>query len=638
MIIDVKATRQAPAEPTPAQRYALKSMDRKSRTPLALGLMLAGLVVYLKSFLVGGSHATEGSAPEPAAAGEIDPEPSPQERELALAAMSPPFSPPESAAGDAPHGSGGRIVEEMPPARFMQIESPPVESFGTEASISIDARDWISSNPLGFDWLAANDNSSPGFHGPDGPQPHDPGEPHDPGPDTTDTAPDAPGEAGDPACEDDDEKAPNRAPRVSGPVYLLDLAGCAVLLIGLEELLRNAHDPDGDALSVENLTVSHGTLMPADDGWLFQGGPQLEGEVTITYAVTDGALSVAQVAYLMVRRNVTTGSPHDDIILGSMCADEIDGGDGDDNIDARAGDDIVFGGDGDDHIVAGDGNDTVFAGAGDDIVFGGRGDDHLSGGDGDDRLYGGDGDDILFGDVGADLLDGGAGDDMLDGGDGDDLLDGGDGHDVLVGGAGRDRVLGGNGDDHIVATADGEADVYDGGDGHDTLDYSATEAGVTVDLSAGVATGSEIGEDTVRSVEAVIGGAGDDHLIAAPGMATTFTGGLGDDIFEFLPPGAAALADAPPAPTHTVIDFAVGDRIRMSKYDIFERALDRLEDRFEEIYGDDFDDDDIAIRYRHDRTDEMSRTVVEADINGDGTWETTIAIEGHRVLVIIEHA
>ena len=339
MIIDVKATRQAAAEPEPAQRYALKSMDRKSRKPLALGLMLAGLVVYLKSFLAGSGRAAENDGPEPAGAEEIEPEPLPQEQELGLAALPVPFSPPEGAAGDEPQGSGGRIVEEMPPARFMQVESlamPPIE-----ASISADARDWISSNPFGFDWFAANDNPPPDFRLPDAPPPQGPGETEPAGlvPDTTDAAPDttdaAPDEAEDPAGEDDDEKAPNRAPRVSGPVHLLDLAGCAVLLIGLEDLLRNAYDPDGDVLSVENLTISHGTLVRADDGWLFQGGPRLEGEVTITYEVSDGALSVAQVAYLTVKRNAIAGSGDDDVLLGSMCADEIDGGAGDDNIDAR---------------------------------------------------------------------------------------------------------------------------------------------------------------------------------------------------------------------------------------------------------------------------------------------------------------
>mgnify|MGYP007060992281 CR=1 FL=1 len=85
MIIDVKATRQAPAETDPAQRYLLKSMDKKSRTPLAISLLMAGLVVYLKSFFTGGSQAADGDGPRPAEAGKIDPEPSPQEQALALA-------------------------------------------------------------------------------------------------------------------------------------------------------------------------------------------------------------------------------------------------------------------------------------------------------------------------------------------------------------------------------------------------------------------------------------------------------------------------------------------------------------------------------------------------------------------------
>ncbi len=74
----------------------------------------------------------------------------------------------------------------------------------------------------------------------------------------------------------------------------------------------------------------------------------------------------------------------------------------------------------------------------------------------------------------------------------------------------------------------------------------------------------------------------------------------------------------------------------MSKYDIFERVLDRHEDQFEAIYGDDLEEDDIAIRYRHDRVDELSRTVIEADFNRDGIWETTVTIDGARMLVVIE--
>lgn len=76
----------------------------------------------------------------------------------------------------------------------------------------------------------------------------------------------------------------------------------------------------------------------------------------------------------------------------------------------------------------------------------------------------------------------------------------------------------------------------------------------------------------------------------------------------------------------------------MSKYDIFEEVLDELDDRFEDIYGADIDDDDIAIRYRQDRTDEIDRTIIEVDIDRDDFYETTINIQGRHVLVFIEQA
>ena len=391
-------------------------------------------------------------------------------------------------------------------------------------------------------------------------------------------------------------------------------------------------------LSIRNLTVSQGTLAPTDGYWLFQAGPKLEGRVTLTYEITDGDFFVEQVAYLNVRRNAIEGSEGDDVILGTSCGDDIAGGAGNDNIDARGGDDVVAGGNGDDHIVAGDGDDTVLAGHGNDIVFGGAGNDTISGGAGDDRLYGDAGDDTIFGDAGADMLFGGAGADILDGGMGDDRLEGGEGDDLLIDGSGRDGNFGGAGDDRVVAALDGDDDIHDGGEGHDTIDYSRTASGVTIDLDGGGASGLEVGDDTIASFEAAIGGSGDDHITASRLHATILTGGEGDDVFRFLPPAVqAAGAEPPAAANHIILDFAVGDRIHMSKYDIFERVLDRHEDEFEAIYGDDFEEDDIAIRYRHDRIDELSRTVIEADFNRDGIWETTVTIDGARMLVVIEH-
>jgi Ca2+-binding RTX toxin-like protein len=324
-----------------------------------------------------------------------------------------------------------------------------------------------------------------------------------------------------------------------------------------------------------------------------------------------------------------------------MCADDIVGGDGDDNIDGRAGHDAISGGGGADHIVAGSGNDTVFGGAGHDIVFGGAGDDHISGGAGNDRLHGGDGDDIIFGDAGDDTLSGGSGNDLLSGGDGNDLVDGGDGDDHIAGGAGddvlmngegEDVVLGGAGNDHVVAALDADDDFYDGDAGCDTLDYSAATQSVTVNLAYGTASGVEIGEDTISGFETVIGGAGDDHFVAGS-APTVLAGGGGENLFEF---GSTTKASEPGAVRHEILDFEVGDRIRMSKYDIFERALDELEDRFEDVYGHEIDDDDIAIRYRQDRTDDIDRTIIEADLNKDDLYETTINVHGRHAFVFIE--
>ncbi|RJL11106.1 calcium-binding protein, partial [Paracoccus siganidrum] len=587
--------------------------------------------------------------------------------------------------------------------------------------------------------------------------------------------------------EDDDDGDPppeggNRPPRVSGPVQLADMASCAVLAIGLAQLLRHAEDPDGDALSVHHVTASAGTVIRTDSGWDYRPDPGYSGPVTLSYEIGDGQASITQTAHFTVfERHFIQGTDGDDNLLGGACAEDIDGGDGDDNIDAGGGADVVRGGRGNDHIIAGDGNDTVFGGDGDDVIFGGRGDDHLWGGAGDDRIFGQEGDDIIHGEAGDDLLDGGAGDDYLDGGtgndslygragddvliggDGDDLLEGGAGNDVLSDGLGSDVVRGGRGDDHVIAALDAADDVYDGGAGVDTLDYSAATDSLTIDLQDGLASGEEIGTDAITGFENVIAGAGDDHVIAAldggdssldggegvdtldysaatdslvidlqDGFASgeeigtdaitgfenviagagddhviaaldggdssldggegmdkldysaaedcllidldagivsgveigtdsitgfeavsggqgddhfilgddpfCLEGGGGDNLFEFLAPTVPSDPEAATATrSFEITDFKVGDRLRMSKYDLFERIIDRHEDEFEKIYGEDFDDDDIRIRFRHESDDSIDRTVIEADFNRDDIYETTITLEGRHLLVIVEH-
>ncbi|BBI60886.1 hypothetical protein HSBAA_21920 [Vreelandella sulfidaeris] len=64
---------------------------------------------------------------------------------------------------------------------------------------------------------------------------------------------------------------------MSGPVYLLDVAPCMALLIAFDDLLRKAEDPDGDVLSVQNLSVSTGELTEVEGGGCSRATPGNRG-------------------------------------------------------------------------------------------------------------------------------------------------------------------------------------------------------------------------------------------------------------------------------------------------------------------------------------------------------------------------
>lgn len=145
-----------------------------------------------------------------------------------------------------------------------------------------------------------------------------------------------------------------------------------------------------------------------------------------------------------------TGTPGDDVIVGTGGRDSIDGGGGNDVICGRGGADTINGGAGDDLINAGwgsdvvragDGDDTVFAGPGLDDVEGGSGNDLIRGGRGGDRIVGNGGNDTLYGGDRKDRIFGYAGNDQLFGGSGDDNLRGGGGSDSAVGGLGVDTCI-----------------------------------------------------------------------------------------------------------------------------------------------------------------------------------------------------
>jgi Ca2+-binding RTX toxin-like protein len=242
---------------------------------------------------------------------------------------------------------------------------------------------------------------------------------------------------------------------------------------------------------------------------------------------------------------VLTGSDADNIIRTGRGDDEIRGTGGNDVISAGAGDDVVDGGGGNDVLDGGAGVDTVsfrgdVQGTTVDLAAGtavgeGTGTDRLSG---FENVVMGAGDDKVIGSADANVIDGGAGNDVLVGGAGNDVLKGGAGDDVLDGGAGDDVVLGEEGNDLIVGGAGGGDDVYDGGEGVDTVTYASADAdhGLIINLLDGTATDADstrpwIDTDTLREIENVIGGFGDD-VITGNAADNVLAGGAGDDVLR----------------------------------------------------------------------------------------------------------
>ena len=138
-------------------------------------------------------------------------------------------------------------------------------------------------------------------------------------------------------------------------------------------------------------------------------------------------------------------------------------------------------------------------------LFGNMGDDMLKGMGGNDTLHGGKGMDTLYGGMGEDKLMGEMGDDALKGQGGDD---------TLAGGAGADKLFGG--------TVNADGDPVPDEAGMDTVDYSKSDAGVRIDLSATSritgrsepsAEGGHAEGDTLHDIQNVTGSAHTDYLV-----------------------------------------------------------------------------------------------------------------------------
>lgn len=216
---------------------------------------------------------------------------------------------------------------------------------------------------------------------------------------------------------------------------------------------------------------------------------------------------------------VVDGTAGNDLINSAYVEPIANGSDRIDNGDGTSG---AATGWQDDVVLAGAGDDTVLAGAGNDTVDGGTGADSIDGGAGNDSLFGGAG-------VFNDTILGGLGNDTIDGGEGNDVLTGGDGNDTVFGGAGNDTIVGGAG-----------ADVYNGGAGMDFVDYSASAAGVNVNLATGTGSAGDATGDSYSGVDGILGSAFDDTLtgydIASTNPLDPYTnvifGNAGNDLID----------------------------------------------------------------------------------------------------------
>ncbi|HTQ15442.1 MAG TPA: calcium-binding protein, partial [Rhizomicrobium sp.] len=311
----------------------------------------------------------------------------------------------------------------------------------------------------------------------------------------------------------------------------------------ISEAVGNPHFTfyDSNLAAGQVMTVT----MPGDE--LFGSS----GAVIDASAVTSWAIHV----------QTSQIDPQGDAGTEALLADTVTGTAGDDVIQTYYGDDTIRGGPGNDTIDGGLGFDTaVFSGNYADYTITSdnvNGTMTVSGPDGTDTLIGINAlefDDqtvdvvvpgvTLVGTDGNDTLSGGEGTDTLDGGNGNDTLNGADGDDTLAGGNGNDTVNGGDGNDVIVGGSDGGSsnigphgsqpaasagnDIYRGGAGIDTLSYAGAMQSVTVDLTAGKASGADIGNDTLSGIENAIGGAGGDTINGTSGN-NVLSGGAGND-------------------------------------------------------------------------------------------------------------
>ena len=228
--------------------------------------------------------------------------------------------------------------------------------------------------------------------------------------------------------------------------------------------------------------------------------------------------------------NLRSGSA-DDRLIGDFKNNMLSGGEGFDELRGGEGNDVLYGGPGTDDLYGGDGHDSIYGDDGNDIIDGGYGWDIISYAEKDKPIVvslqgatksvvfvNGTPEDTV---VNVESVEGGTANDRLTGDTEDNMLSGGEGDDTLSGGAGHDIFYGGPGFDTLDGGADWDSAQYDQETGAVVVTLrGASEATVFI---------NDIDEDTVKNIESIRSGSGDDTLTGDEGM-NEFHAGKGDDL------------------------------------------------------------------------------------------------------------
>ena len=261
------------------------------------------------------------------------------------------------------------------------------------------------------------------------------------------------------------------------------------------------------------------------------------------------------------------GSSHGDTLTGSTGNDSITGGSGSDLFKATTGSDTYVGGGGTDtlsytslsgsvtlHLDTSSSTDFqsgVDSFSGFTTYVGTNHNDTIIGSTGNDSVLGGSGNNLFYASTGADTLNGGVGGtntvDFVNAtsavtvnltagtasGYGTDTLSNftnviGSTHgDTITGSTGNDSIVGGSGNNLIYATLG--ADTLNGGvGGINTVDFVNATSALTINLSAGTASGW--GVDTLSNFQKVIGSNFGDTITGSTGN-DSITGGTGNNYF-----------------------------------------------------------------------------------------------------------